>query len=113
MDFKDQLKASVDIVQVIGDYVRLRKSGVARYTGLCPFHSEKTPSFSVHAGHQFYKCFGCGASGDVIKFIEQIEGISFYEALKLLADRHGIPMPRRAGVSDPETRLRAAVFQMH
>ena len=113
MDFVEQLKSSVDIVQVIGERVRLRKSGPSRYTGLCPFHTEKTGSFTVHAVFQFYKCFGCGAGGDVLKFVQEIEGISFYEALKLLADRHGIPMPKRAGYSDPDTRLRAALFQMH
>jgi len=112
MDFKEQLKSSVDIVKVIGEYVRLRKSGVSRYTGLCPFHSEKTPSFSVHAGHQFYKCFGCGASGDVIKFVMEFEHVSFPEALKLLAERNGIPMPKRAEYADADTRLRAAAFQM-
>src|SRR5574340_266854 len=79
MDFIEQLKSSVDIVQVVGDRVRLRKSGPLRYLGLCPFHTEKTPSFTVHATHQFYKCFGCGAGGDVIKFVEQTEGVSFYE----------------------------------
>lgn len=113
MDFIEQLKSSVDIVQVVGEKVRLRKAGVARYLGLCPFHNEKTPSFTVHATHQFYKCFGCGAGGDVIKFVEQTEGISFYEALKLLAERHGIPMPKRAGYADADTRLRAALFEMH
>ncbi len=112
MDFKDQLKSSVDIVKVIGEYVRLRKSGVSRYTGLCPFHSEKTPSFSVHAGHQFYKCFGCGVSGDVLKFVMEFEHVSFPEALKLLAERNGIPMPKRAEYADADTRLRTAVFQM-
>ena len=112
MDFKEQLKSSVDIVNVIGEYVRLRKSGVSRYTGLCPFHSEKTPSFSVHAGHQFYKCFGCGASGDVLKFVMEFEHVSFPEALKLLAERNGIPMPKRAEYADAETHLRTAVFQM-
>ncbi|HVN03017.1 MAG TPA: DNA primase [Bryobacteraceae bacterium] len=112
MDFKEQLKSSVDIVKVIGEYVRLRKSGVSRYTGLCPFHSEKTPSFSVHAGHQFYKCFGCGASGDVLKFVMEFEHVTFPEALKLLAERNGIPMPKRAEYADEDTRLRAAVFQM-
>src|ERR1035438_1941212 len=112
MDFKEQLKSSVDIVKVIGEYVRLRKSGVSRYTGLCPFHSEKTPSFSVHAGHQFYKCFGCGASGDVLKFVMEFEHVSFPEALKLLAERNGIPMPKRAEYADADTRLRAAVFQI-
>jgi len=112
MDFKEQLKSSVDIVKVIEDYVRLKKSGVSRYTGLCPFHNEKTPSFSVHAGHQFYKCFGCNASGDVLKFVMEIEHVSFPEAMKLLAERNGIPMPKRAEYSDPDTRLRAAVFQI-
>ena len=112
MDFKEQLKSSVDIVKVIGEHVRLRKSGVSRYTGLCPFHNEKTPSFSVHAGHQFYKCFGCGASGDVLKFVMEFEHVSFPEALKLLAERNGIPMPKRAEYADPETRLRAAVYQI-
>jgi len=112
MDFKEQLKSAVDIVKVIGEYVRLRKSGVSRYTGLCPFHNEKTPSFSVHAGHQFYKCFGCGASGDVLKFVMEYEHVSFPEALKLLAERNGIPMPKRTEYADADTRLRAAVYQM-
>jgi len=112
MDFKEQLKSSVDIVKVIGEYVRLRKSGASRFTGLCPFHSEKTPSFSVHAGHQFYKCFGCGAAGDVLKFVMEFEHVSFPEALKLLAERNGIPMPKRAEYADAETHLRNAVFQM-
>ena len=112
MEFKEQLKSSIDIVKVIGEYVRLKKSGVARYTGLCPFHSEKTPSFSVHAGHQFYKCFGCGASGDVLKFVMEFEHVSFPEAVKLLAERYGIPMPKRAEYADADTRLRAAVFQI-
>jgi DNA primase len=113
MDFKEQLKSSVDIVQVVGEYLPLRKAGPMRYVGLCPFHTEKTPSLSVHAGHQFFKCFGCGAGGDVLKFVMDIEGLSFYEALKLLAERHGIPLPKRADHADPETRLRGAVYQMH
>jgi DNA primase len=113
MEFVDQLKTAVDIVSVIGEYVRLRKSGPNRYAGLCPFHSEKTPSFSVHASKQFYYCFGCHARGDVLKFVMEIEGISFYEALKNLAERYGIPMPRRSQFSDEDSRRRAALFQMH
>ncbi len=112
MDFVEQLKSSVDIVDVVGQYVRLRKAGT-RYVGLCPFHTEKTPSFGVHSVHQFYKCFGCGAGGDVIKFVMEIEGLTFYEALKSLAERYGIPMPKRAEYSDPETKLRAALYRMH
>jgi DNA primase len=112
MDFVEQLKSSIDIVDVVGQYVRLRKAGT-RFKGLCPFHTEKTPSFGVHAAHQFYKCFGCGASGDAIKFVMEIEGLTFYEALKLLAGRYGIPMPKRAEYSDPETKLRGAIYRMH
>jgi DNA primase len=113
MDFVEQLKSAVDIVTVVGDYVRLRKSSAYRYTGLCPFHSEKTPSFSVHASKQFYHCFGCHAHGDVLKFVMELEGISFYEALKSLAERYGIPMPKRSQFADEDSRKRAALFQMH
>ena len=113
MDFRDQLKAAADIVSVVGDYVRLRKSGRDRYTGLCPFHSEKTPSFSVHASKQFYHCFGCHAHGDVLQFVMEIEGVSFYEALKSLAERYGLPMPKRSQYADEDSRKRAALLQMH
>ena len=113
MDFVEQLKSSVDIVSVIGEYVRLRKSSSYRYTGLCPFHSEKTPSFSVHAAHQFYYCFGCHAKGDVINFVMEMEHVSFYEALKSLAERYGIPMPKRSQYADEESRLREPLLQMH
>ena len=113
MDFVAQLKSSVDIVQVIQEYLPLRKAGASRYVGLCPFHNEKTPSFSVNTLHHRYYCFGCGAKGDVLNFVMELESLSFYEALKLLADSHGIPMPKRSEYSDPETRLRAALYQMH
>jgi DNA primase len=113
MDFVEQLKSSVRIENVVGEYVRLRKSGAHRYTGLCPFHNEKNPSFTVHVVHQIYKCFSCGAAGDVIKFVMEKEGVSFYEALKSLAERHGIPMPKRSQAADDESRLRGAIFQMH
>jgi DNA primase len=111
-DFVEQLKSAIDIVDVVGQYVRLRKAGT-RWVGLCPFHTEKTPSFGVHAVHQFYKCFGCGASGDAIKFVMEIEALTFYEAMKVLAGRYGIPMPKRAEYSDPETKLRGAIYRMH
>ncbi|HUI53805.1 MAG TPA: DNA primase [Bryobacteraceae bacterium] len=113
VDFVEELKSRVEIVSVIGEKVRLRKSGPNRYQGLCPFHTEKTPSFSVHAARQFYYCFGCQAKGDVINFVMEIEGISFYEALKGLAERHGIPMPKRSQYADEDSRLREALFQMH
>ena len=113
MDFAKHLKSSIDISRVIGEYVRLRKASPQRYQGLCPFHQEKTPSFSVFLNSQYFKCFGCGKSGDVITFVQEIEGLPFYEALRLLADHNGIPMPKRAEYSDPETKLRAAMYQMH
>lgn len=114
MDFIEQLKSSVDIVRVVGEYVRLKRAGAGpRYTGLCPFHHEKTPSFSVHSTHQFYKCFGCGAGGDVIKFVMEIERLTFWEAVKLLAERNGIPLPRQSEHADEETRRRAALYEMH
>jgi DNA primase len=112
MDFAKQVKASVDIVNIVGEYVRLKKQGV-RYSGLCPFHTEKTPSFSVHAAHQFFICFGCGAKGDVFKFVMDMQGVTFYEALKALAEQHGISMPKRAEFADPESKRRAVVVDLH
>jgi DNA primase len=113
MEFKDHLKFSVDISSVVGEYVRLKKAGSQVYKGLCPFHNEKTPSFNVHVTKQFFKCFSCGAAGDVFEFVMKIEGITFYEALKALAERYGIPMPKRSLLADEDSKLREAVFQMH
>ena len=114
MDFVEQLKSSIDIVKVVGDYVRLKREGAAgRYKGLCPFHQEKTPSFNVNQARQFYKCFGCGAAGDALKFIMEIEGMTFPETLQYLAERNGIPMPKRSEYSDADSRLRGALQEMH
>lgn len=114
MEFVDQLKSSIDIVKVAGEYVRLNRVGATgQYRGLCPFHQEKTPSFNVNQPRQIYKCFGCGVGGDVLKFVMEIEGLTFYEALKQLAEHNGIPMPRRSDYSDAETRLRGALHEMH
>lgn len=114
MEFIEHLKSSVDIVRVIGDYVQLRRvGGGPRYMGLCPFHGEKTASFSVHSQHQFYKCFGCDAHGDVLTFVMEMERFTFWEAVKYLAERHGIPLPKRSEHSDEETRHRAALHEMH
>jgi DNA primase len=114
MDFVDQLKSSIDIVKVIGEYVRLKRSGAGgRYVGLCPFHQEKTPSFSVNQTRQFFKCFGCGKGGDALNFVMEIDGLTFPEALKLLADRNGIAMPKRSEFSDAESKLRAALHEIH
>jgi len=113
MDFRDQVKSSVDIVGVIGEYVRLRRSGTQRYMGLCPFHNEKKPSFTVHVTLQIYKCFSCGVSGDVIKFVQEKEGRTFWDALKSLAERHGIPIPKRSLYADEDSKLRGALLTMH
>src|SRR5215831_1455206 len=112
MDFAQQLKGQIDISSVVGEYVRLRRIG-NRYSGLCPFHNEKTPSFSVYTDHQFFKCFGCDAKGDVFNFVMNIEGLTFWEALKKLADQHGIPLPKQSLAADEKTHLRAAIYEMH
>lgn len=88
----EEVRARNDIVDVISGYVRLQKKG-ASYFGLCPFHNEKSPSFSVTPGKQMYYCFGCGAGGNVITFLQQYENASFPEAVKILADRAGIKLP--------------------
>jgi DNA primase len=114
MDFVEHLKSSIDIVKVIGEYVRLKRVGATgRWVGLCPFHQEKTGSFNVNQSRQFYKCFGCGVGGDVLKFVQEIEGFTFPEALKVLAERHGIPMPKRNEYGDADSKLRAALFEIY
>ncbi len=92
-DFKDTLKQQADIVRIVGDYVKLKKAGAQNYSGLCPFHNEKTPSFSVHATRQFFHCFGCGISGDVFSFVQKIENITFPEAIRAVAQKLGIALP--------------------
>ncbi|MBV9762106.1 MAG: hypothetical protein JO340_16195 [Acidobacteriaceae bacterium] len=87
----ESIKVKLDIVIVVGEYVDLKRQGTGpRYVGLCPFHSEKTPSFGVHQGRQFYYCFGCNAGGDVFKFIQEKEALTFPQALRFLAERYGI-----------------------
>jgi DNA primase len=113
MDIAQQVKGQLDIVRVISDYVpRLRRFG-NRYSCLCPFHNEKTPSFSIYADHQFYKCFGCDAKGDVFNFVMAIEGLTFWEALKKLAEQNGIVLPKQSGATDEKTKLRGVLREMH
>ena len=84
----NELKQSVNIVDIIGESVALTKAG-RNYIGLCPFHGEKTPSFNVVEDKQFYHCFGCGKSGDVFKFIEEFRGVSFADAVAIIAEKAG------------------------
>jgi len=115
-DFAYTVKQQADIVRIIGDYVKLKKAGAQNYSGLCPFHGEKTPSFSVHATRQFYHCFGCGVSGDVFSFIQKIENITFPESVRMVAQKLGIPLPK-ASYSTPgeakEARLRGQILDVH
>jgi len=94
-NFAQHVKSSADIVRIIGEHVRLKKAG-GNYVGLCPFHQEKPPSFSVHATKQFFYCFGCGAKGDVFRFVMETEKIPFPEAVRRVAQRAGIPIPADA-----------------
>lgn len=109
-----QVKEQTDIVQIIGECVELKRSGV-RYLGLCPFHGEKTPSFSVHSGQQFYYCFGCGESGDVFSFMMKYYNLDFPAALKELARRSRIELPDRP-LSEEQKRkneLRQAIYRVN
>jgi DNA primase len=114
-DFKEAVRQQADIVRVVGDYVKLKKAGAQNYSGLCPFHNEKTPSFSVHAARQFFHCFGCGKSGDVFGFIQEIEKVTFPEAVRLLAQKLGMPLPRTQYSSEHEAgeaKQRAQLMEM-
>lgn len=116
LDFAQTVKQQADIVRVIGEYVRLKKAGAQNFSGLCPFHGEKTPSFSVHAGRQFFHCFGCGQSGDVFTFVQKIENVSFPEAVRTVAQKCGIPLPKREFSSPEEAaehRQRARLIELH
>jgi DNA primase len=115
-DFAYTVKQQADIVRVIGDYVKLKKTGAQNFGGLCPFHQEKTPSFSVHATKQFFHCFGCGVSGDVFSFVQKIENITFPEAVRAVAQKLGIALPKQqySGPAEAkEAALRGALIDMH
>ncbi len=109
--FLDELKMSCDIGQVVSSYVQLRRSGRTS-KGLCPFHSEKTPSFHVYHENQSFYCFGCGAGGDVISFIMRIENLGYIEALKFLAERAGIPFPEEER-EDPGLRVKPMIYEIN
>ena len=115
-DFAYTVKQQADIVRIVGDYIKLKKAGAQNYSGLCPFHGEKTPSFSVHATRQFYHCFGCGVSGDVFSFVQKVENITFPEAVRLVAQKLGIPLPKATYATEGEAkdaRLRGQILDVH
>jgi DNA primase len=113
--FADRVKQQADIVRVVGDYVQLKKAG-QNFRGLCPFHSEKTPSFNVHPTRQIYHCFGCGKGGDVFSFVMEMEKCEFPDAIRIVAEKCGIALPRpkeRSPEERKENQQRAALVEMH
>src|SRR5271169_5390880 len=113
--FAERVKQQADIVRVIGEYVRLKKTG-QNFTGLCPFHQEKSPSFAVHPVRQIYHCFGCGVGGDVFKFVMEMEKSPFPEAVRTVAEKCGIAIPKPREHSPEERRenqQRGALIEMH
>jgi DNA primase len=111
--FIEDLKQQADIVTVVQDYVSLKKLG-ANYKGLCPFHAEKTPSFQVNREKGFFHCFGCGAGGDVIKFIELHEKLGFFDAVKMLAQRFGLSLPEMDRNADHvQSQERETLLKIH
>lgn len=112
-EIKEEIRAANDIVDVVSKYVPLKRRGRI-FFGLCPFHSEKSPSFSVKADNQFFYCFGCHAGGDVFTFISKIENLSFKESVEFLAERANIKLPTLNGnENDPQTRLKEKMFSIH
>lgn len=109
-DKKEEVRGAADIVEVVEDYVKLKRSGRS-WKGLCPFHDEKTPSFHVTPDLGIYKCFGCGESGDVFNFVMEMEGVGFVEAMRSLADRYGVSLPEEGEQEfDEEHHLREGIY---
>jgi DNA primase len=110
MDSIDEIKQKLDIVDLVGGYVEIKKAG-RNYKGLCPFHSEKTPSFMVSPELQIYKCFGCGEGGDIFSFHQKIEGLDFPQSLERLAERVGVKLPKRP--FDPERSKKKIIYELN
>jgi DNA primase len=112
--FTDELRGQADILRVVSDYVTLKKRG-ANYLACCPFHQEKTPSFNVNPARQLFKCFGCGKAGDVFAFVMAIEGSSFPESIRTVAEKCGVPLPQEVENRDADAReqLRAELIEIN
>ena len=110
--FTETVRRSADIVRVVSDYMSLKGAGSA-FKGLCPFHSEKTPSFSVHREKQIFHCFGCGAGGDVFAFVMLAEKVSFPEAVRIVAEKCGVPIPAVPGLEDKKFEERQQLFEIY
>jgi len=113
--FADRVKQQADIVRVVGEYVQLKKAG-QNFRGLCPFHSEKTPSFNVHPTRQIYHCFGCGKGGDVFSFVMEMEKCEFPDAVRVVAEKSGIAVPRareRSPQERKQNQARSALVEVH
>src|SRR5689334_6684617 len=111
-NFTETVRNSADLVRVVSDYVTLKQAGVT-FKGLCPFHSEKTPSFTVHRDKQFFYCFGCHAGGDVFNFVMRVENVPFPEAVEIVAEKCGIPIPALRGLDDKKSEERKQLFDIH
>ena len=109
--FLDELRSRISIVDVVGNKVKLTKKG-REYLGLCPFHNEKTPSFTINESKGFYHCFGCGAHGDIIKFEMDANGLPFIEAVKKLADKVGMQLPSLSKESQEQTMKRKSLYEI-
>src|SRR5918995_7179711 len=94
-DSRERVRDAVDFAELVGARTELRATGQRRLTGLCPFHDERTPSFGIDPAEKLYHCFGCGAGGDVFKFVMETENLGFTEALEVLADRFGVQLERQ------------------
>src|SRR5262245_27401962 len=111
-NFAETVRDSADIVRVVSDYVALKGAGNA-YKALCPFHSEKTPSFSVHREKQLFHCFGCGEGGDIFAFVMKIEAVGFPDAVRIVAEKCGVPVPTNFGAEDKKAEERKALIELH
>jgi DNA primase len=111
-NFSETVRNSADIIKVVSEYVSLKAAG-SSFKGLCPFHSEKTPSFTVHRDKQFFHCFGCHKGGDVFSFVMEAERVSFPEAVRIVAEKCGIPIPTNPGLDDKKSEERKQLFDIY